>query len=125
MVPWVGLRSVIVAFPGHTYLLFLCFQGLCLEIPGPTLIDLKITFNATYEEITRSVSARGIGGFFGSFLAGLLVDFLGPKKDWLLTLSQSLFTVTIMLAPFTRSLTVLWLLFFVLGGAAGIANVSK
>ena len=71
------------------------------------------------------MSARGIGGFFGSFLAGLLVDFLGPKKDWLLTLSQSLFTVTIMLAPFTRSLTVLWLLFFVLGGAAGIANVSK
>ena len=100
-------------------------QGLCLEIPGPTLIDLKITFNSSYEEITRSVSARGVGVFLGALVAGLFVDILGPNKDWLITLSQTMFTVAIVLTPFVRDLTVLWLLFFTLGSAAGMANVCK
>ena len=100
-------------------------QGLCLEIPGPTLIDLKITFGASYDEISRCISARGVGVFLGALMSGLFVDVLGPQKDWLITLSQTLFTVAILSAPFVRDLTVLWLLFFVLGTAAGMANVSK
>ena len=105
--------------------MFFILQGLCLEIPGPTLIDLKITFNSSYEEITRSVSARGVGVFLGALMAGLFVDILGPNKDWLITLSQTMFTVAIVLTPFVRDLTVLWLLFFTLGSAAGMANVCK
>lgn len=99
-------------------------MGLCLEIPGPTLIDMKITFNANYEELTRSVSARGVGIFLGALFAGLFVDVLGPKKDWLVTLSQALFTVTMLSIPFVGSLSTLWFLFFVLGAAAGTANVA-
>ena len=58
-------------------------------------------------------------------MAGLFVDILGPNKDWLITLSQTMFTVAILLTPFVRDLTVLWLLFFTLGSAAGMANVCK
>ena len=86
---------------------------------------MKITFKANYEELTRSVSARGVGIFLGALFAGLFVDVLGPKKDWLVTLSQALFTVTMLSIPFVGSLSTLWFLFFVLGAAAGTANVGK
>ena len=100
-------------------------QGLCIEIPGPTLIDMKITFKASYEEITRSVSARGVGVFLGALIAGLFVDLLGPKKDWLVFVSQALFVIAILVMPFAGNLGALWALFFALGAAGGMANVGE
>lgn len=86
---------------------------------------MKIKFKTSYEEITRSVSARGVGIFLGALISGVSVDLLGRKKDWLLFVSQSLFTISILLMPFVSSLGVLWFLFFGLGTAAGMANVGK
>ena len=86
---------------------------------------MKITFKASYEEITRSVSARGVGVFLGALIAGLFVDLLGPKKDWLVFVSQTMFVVAIFVMPFAGSLGALWVLFFALGAAGGMANVGE
>ena len=47
-------------------LLIGAIQGLCLEITGPTLIDLRIKTGADYEEVAVAVSGRSVGYFIGS-----------------------------------------------------------
>ena len=49
---------------------------------------------------------------------------MGPNKDWLVTMSQMLFTIAIVLMPFIGNLVVLWWLFFALGAAGGMLNVG-
>lgn len=101
------------------------FQGLYMEIGGPTMLDLRIYFDSNPEEIARSVSALGVGLFVGALLAGLLVDMIGTWKILLVTGAQLLATVSIISMPYVGSLSALWVMFFLLGTAAGTVNVCK
>ena len=50
------------------------FQGMYLEIAGPTLPDLKHKIGVNYEEISRSLAARSVGYFISSLVAGVASD---------------------------------------------------
>lgn len=101
------------------------FQGLCLEITGPTLIDLKIRTNSNYESVASAVSGRSAGYFIGSALGGLLVDTLGHYSDLIVALcldGMAAFTVALPWSPVTE------LIFFtsLCGGTfEGIINIGK
>lgn len=50
--------------------LIICFQtqGLFGEITGPTLQDLKLRVNTTYEEVSKAIEGRSAGFFAGAVL---------------------------------------------------------
>ena len=100
-------------------------QGLYTEIAGPTMLDLKMRYDSNYEEIARAVSADGVGVFFGALIGGLLVDIMGAWKDLLLTGSQVLVSVAVMLMPYVGNASFLWLMFFTIGTCGGVVNVGK
>ncbi|KAL4233506.1 hypothetical protein ACF0H5_008187 [Mactra antiquata] len=99
-------------------------MGLYVEIAGPTMIDLRMRFDADSESVARSISALGVGVFVGALLGGLLIDTLGTWKILLVTAAQVLVTVVIVSMPFVGSLGALWVMFFALGTSAGVVNVS-
>lgn len=99
-------------------------MGLYAEIGGPTMLDLRLKFDSNSEEVARSVSAQGVGIFLGAVVAGCFVDTLGTWKILLITAAQLLSTVSIVCMPFVGSLGALWFMFFLLGTAGGIVNVS-
>ncbi|XP_060600312.1 sodium-dependent glucose transporter 1-like isoform X2 [Ruditapes philippinarum] len=99
-------------------------MGLYGEIGGPTMLDLRMYFNANAEEVARAVSAIGIGMFLGALIGGLFVDMLGTWKILLVTGVQLLATVTIVSMPFVGTISVLWFMFFLLGTAGGVVNVA-
>lgn len=96
-----------------------------MEIGGPTMLDLRIRFDSNSEEVARSVSAQGVGIFLGALIGGVFVDMLGTWKILLVICAQLLSTVSILSMPLIDSLSVMWLMFFVLGTATGIVNVCK
>lgn len=101
------------------------FQGLCLEITGPTLIDLKIRTNSDYESVATAVSGRSLGYFIGSALGGPLVDKVGLYSNLIVALSldgMAAFTVGLPWAPVTE------LIFFIsvcAGTFEGVINIGK
>lgn len=99
-------------------------MGLYLEIPGPTMIDIKIIFKATYEEVSRSVSGRGAGGFVGAIIGGFLVDKCSNCLDFLIALSEMIAGLTIMFAPYTYSINTLWFHYFILGVCSGVIGIA-
>ncbi len=45
-------------------------QGLCIAIPGPTLLDLKARTHTDIEHISRIFTGRSVGYLGGSVLGG-------------------------------------------------------
>ncbi|KAK3577971.1 hypothetical protein CHS0354_008914 [Potamilus streckersoni] len=94
------------------------------EIPGATMIDLKILFNANYEQISRSVSARGIGSIIGGFVGGFFMDRFSDWSDLLLAVFLTLGGLVFLFVPFVHDLGFLWFVFFATGIASGVANIA-
>ncbi|WAR06806.1 MFS4B-like protein [Mya arenaria] len=99
-------------------------KGLFLEIGGPTMIDLRIRFNCTSEDVARSVSAQGFGIFIGALIGGSTVDAMGSWRFLLVTASVAMASLAVMAMPFYINLTFLWFMFLITGGAAGLINVA-
>ncbi|XP_060571193.1 sodium-dependent glucose transporter 1-like isoform X3 [Ruditapes philippinarum] len=99
-------------------------MGFYLEIPGPTMIDIKIIFSATYEEVSRSVSGRGAGGFFGALIGGILVDKCSNSLDLLIALSETIAGLAIILVPYTYTINTLWFHYFALGVCSGVIGIA-
>lgn len=96
-----------------------------MEIGGPTLIDLRIKLNATSEDIARCISAQGFGSFLGAVIGGVFVDVFGQWKFLLVTASAVLASASLITMAFVKNLTLLWVMFFLLGSSAGLSNVGK
>ena len=47
------------------------FQGLCIAIPGPTLLDLSARTRTDIEQISRVFTGRSVGYLGGSILGGM------------------------------------------------------
>ena len=50
---------------------YLFLQGLCIAIPGPTLLDLKAQTHTDIEQISRVFTGRSLGYLGGSILGGM------------------------------------------------------
>ncbi|XP_045196704.2 sodium-dependent glucose transporter 1-like [Mercenaria mercenaria] len=99
-------------------------MGLYLEMPGPTMIDIKIIFKATYEDVSRSVSGRGAGGFCGALVAGFLVDRFSHSLDLLIALAETVAGLAIMTLPYTFTINTLWFHYFTLGVCSGVVGIA-
>lgn len=99
-------------------------MGLYTEIPGPTLIDIKLLFSASYEEVSRSVSGRGAGGFVGALLGGILVDKFDRSLDLLVALSETVASVAVLTIPFSLGINFLWFHYFTMGACSGIIGIA-
>ncbi|KAL3883298.1 hypothetical protein ACJMK2_029580 [Sinanodonta woodiana] len=99
-------------------------KGMYSEIPGATMIDLKILFNAKYEQISRSVSARGIGSIIGGFIGGFFMDRFRDWSDLLLAVFLTLGGFVLLFLPFVHDLGFLWFVFFATGISSGVANIA-
>lgn len=99
-------------------------MGLTMEIGGPTMLDLRLRFQSDAEEVARAVSAAGAGLFLGALVGGLFVDALGPWKDVLVCVAQIVSALVVICMPYVANLSVMWLMFFVVGICAGVTNVA-
>ena len=89
------------------------------------MIDIKLIFKgATYEDVSRSVSGRGAGGFVGSLIGGVLVDKYSNNLDLFIGMSAVISSATIMFLPFSFSVHTLWFHYFVLGMCSGITGIG-
>ncbi|XP_062596509.1 sodium-dependent glucose transporter 1B-like isoform X2 [Saccostrea cucullata] len=98
-------------------------MGLCIEIAGPTLKDLKLRVDLDYEEVSRAVSGRSGGYFIGSAMGGLFVDKLDPYCDLMLATSLDLMGTATIVLPFSQSIGLMWFLFVMQGTFEGILNI--
>lgn len=89
------------------------------------MIDIRIIFQASFEEVSRSVSGRGAGGFFGALIGGLLVDRCSHSLDLLIAISETLATLAITFIPYTYNINTLWFHYFVLGVCNGVIVIGK
>ena len=89
------------------------------------MIDLKLVFHATYEEMSRSVSARGVGGFAGALVGGILVDKFERSLDLIIAAIEVLSAVAVIYVPFAPDVNFLWFLYFVLGSCGSMASIGK
>lgn len=114
-------REVVKVF---ALFLVYCSMGLYLEIPGPTMIDIKLIYKATYEDVSRSVSGRGAGGFTGALIGGYLVDRFGHSLDLLIGISETVAAAAIITAPYTFSVETLWFHYLTVGICAAVISMA-
>lgn len=88
------------------------------------MIDIKLIFNATYEEVSRSVSGRGAGGFSGAVVGGFLVHKFGHSLDLLVALSETVAAVAIMFVPYSHSVNTIWFHYLIIGCCGGVINIA-
>ena len=101
------------------------FQGLYLEIAGPTMIDLKILFNTDYASVTRSMAGRGAGGILGAVIGAFLVDKYEGYLDLCIGVCSTMAAVCLTAIPHMPDINYVWLLFFIIGGLSCIKNMGK
>ena len=101
------------------------FQGMFLEIFGPTLKDLKIKTNSSYEDLAGAVSARSIGLFAGCVVGGVLVDRFGPFCHLFLALALDMAAAVTVAAPWSPGINVLTFCCAIGGVSETIINVGK
>ncbi|KAL4233831.1 hypothetical protein ACF0H5_008507 [Mactra antiquata] len=101
-----------------------CSLGLYLEIPGPTLIDIKLLFNSSFEDVSRSVSGRGAGGFTGAVIGGIFADRFSHALDLFVAVSETIAGFAIMAVPYSFSVHTLWFHYFTLGACGGVIGIA-
>ncbi|WAQ95746.1 MF4B1-like protein [Mya arenaria] len=104
--------------------LSLFFQGLCLEITGPTLIDLKLRTHSNFEAVATAVSGRSAGFFIGSALGGVLVDKLGRFSDLILAISLDLMAGFTAALPWARMTELMFAISLCAGTCEGVINIA-
>uniref|UniRef100_A0A2C9JDN3 Uncharacterized protein n=1 Tax=Biomphalaria glabrata TaxID=6526 RepID=A0A2C9JDN3_BIOGL len=100
---------------------FFCL-GLCIAIPGPTLIELGRNVQSNTEHMSYIFTARSIGYLIGSVVGGILFDFFDQQLLLFYTLaSTTLATVGI---PWCNALLALSLLICIQGIAVGVLDTG-
>ena len=96
------------------------FQGLYIEIIGPTLIGLKTRINSSYESLTVAVSGASISYLIGAVIGGFLIDKFGLFLDLALGVGLDLGAVGTVAIPWIPNTQLLWLLCCLLGALTGM-----
>ncbi|XP_060078338.1 sodium-dependent glucose transporter 1B-like [Ylistrum balloti] len=98
--------------------------GLTLEITGPTLKDLRLKTDGSYEDVSRAISGRSVGFFIGAAIGGVLVDKLHPFCNLMIAICLDGIAVVTTIAPNMTSVNVVWALFVLAGTFEGVINIS-
>ncbi|CAL1529611.1 unnamed protein product [Lymnaea stagnalis] len=100
---------------------FFCL-GLCLAIPGPTLLDLGARVGGNTEHMSYIFTARSVGYLIGSVVGGILFDFF----DQQILLFYTLATTALATAgiPWCSALLALSLLICMQGVAIGVLDTG-
>lgn len=108
----------------RTFLLCAAFfgLGLCIAVPGPTLLDLIERTHTSTTEISRIYPGRSVGYLLGSIVSGLLFDKLNQYG----LLSASLISAAIATAfvPWIKHLELMLVSFGVQGVALGFLDTG-
>ncbi|XP_023211302.1 sodium-dependent glucose transporter 1-like isoform X2 [Centruroides sculpturatus] len=109
----------------RTINLFLSFFGLgmCVSIPGPTLLELQRTVNTDSEHISFIYIARSSGYLFGSIVAGVLLDRF--RKQLIIVFNCLLIAISIAAIPWWTRLLPLIMNFLINGIAMGALDTGN
>ncbi|CAG5116215.1 unnamed protein product [Candidula unifasciata] len=110
-----GLKTVALS------LAFFCV-GLCIAIPGPTLLELGRRVHRDTEHMTFIFTARSVGFLIGSLVGGVLFDFF--DQQILLFYTLSLVAVATVGVPWCTALLSLSALICVQGVAIGVLDTG-
>ena len=102
-----------------------CFQGLYLEIYGPTLIDLKLKTSGDYEQIATAISGRGVGVFVGCVVCGILIDKFLHFCHTFIAVALDIAAIVTVVAPWSPGVEVLWVCCAVGGFAEVVIGIGK
>ena len=100
------------------------FQGLYIEIIGPTLIDLKTRINSSYESLAVAMSGASVGYLIGAVAGGFLIDKFGLFLDLALAVGLELGAVGTVTIPWIPNTQPIWILCCLLGASTGIVNTG-
>ncbi|XP_071122507.1 sodium-dependent glucose transporter 1A-like [Mytilus edulis] len=96
--------------------------GLCIAIPGPTLLDLGDKINTDTTHMALIFSARSVGYLLGALIGGFLFDIL--DKQLLLTATLFVAAVATLIIPWSVTLMVLAVMFSLQGVAMGVLDTG-
>lgn len=96
--------------------------GLCVAIPGPTLLDLEDQVSATTSEMMIVFSSRSMGYLLGALLGGVLFDCLNRQLLLFCTLLVS--SVATIAIPWSFTLVLLATMFALQGTTMGILDTG-
>ncbi|KAK3608535.1 hypothetical protein CHS0354_010394 [Potamilus streckersoni] len=112
----------------HKFFKTLCLSfsffvlGLCISIPGPTLLDLGERVHADTGPMTLVFTGRSLGYLVGSILGGVLFDHF--NKQLLLCFTLFVASFATVAVPWSLTLTVLALLIAIQGVAMGVLDTG-
>ena len=101
----------------------ICFQGLCIAIPGPTLLDLQQSTGADTSQISRIFTGRSVGYLVGSIIGGFLFDQF--NQSCLLSFSLLLSALGTAAAPWCSSYVFLMGILAFQGLSLGFLDTGK
>lgn len=96
--------------------------GLCIAIPGPTLLDLGDRVNTDTTHMALIFSARSVGYLLGALVGGFLFDIF--DKQLLLTVTLFLASVATVIIPWAATLVILAVMFSLQGVAMGLLDTG-
>lgn len=106
-------------------MIYVCYslQGLCVAIPGPTLIDLGDRLKATTAEMMVVFVTRSLGYLVGAMIGGVLFDSF--NKQLLLFCTLLLSAVATIVIPWSLTLVVMATLFALQGMSMGLLDTGE
>lgn len=103
-------------------MLYCVIQGLCIAIPGPTLLDLKERIHTDTTHMALIFTARSIGYLLGSLIGGFLFDHFDKQLLLMVTLIVAALATGII--PWSLTLTVLTLMMSLQGMSMGVLDTG-
>ncbi|KAL4224665.1 hypothetical protein ACF0H5_015362 [Mactra antiquata] len=96
--------------------------GLCVAIPGPTLLDLEDQLQATTSQMMIVFASRSLGYLLGALLGGVLFDCF--DKQLLLFCTLLLSSVATVVIPWSLTLVVMATMFALQGITMGVLDTG-
>ena len=119
-----GLYTQVSDSGPHGPLVFVFFfQGLCIAVPGPTLLDLAEKINTDITHISTIFSARAVGYLLGAIVGGALFSYF--DKQLLMFCTLLICSIATIAVPWCFTLVAMGSLVALQGLSLGILYTGK
>jgi len=99
-----------------------CFKGLCVALPGPTLLDLGDQVKASTSVMMVVFVSRSLGYLLGAILGGAMLDCC--DRQLLLFCTLLLSAVATAVIPWTLTLLAMAIMFALQGITMGVLDTG-